>query len=54
MSGVDRHPNKRDATTGTAPTTPSEAVYDARWTNRGGSSSTVPSTGSAVAVRDAA
>jgi len=31
MSGVDLHPNKRDATTGTALTTPSEAVYDARW-----------------------
>ncbi len=54
MSGVALHPNKRDATTGTALTTPSEAVYDARWAKRSGSSSTVPSTGSAVAVRDAA
>ena len=31
MSGVDLHPNKIDATTGTELTTPSETIYDARW-----------------------
>lgn len=31
ISGIDLHATKIDATTGTELTTPSEAVYDARW-----------------------
>jgi hypothetical protein len=50
MSGADLHPNKIDATTGTELTTPSEAVYDARWVKTTGGTITPASNGTGTLV----
>src|SRR3954454_2540020 len=36
LTGSDLHANKIDGTTGTELTTPSEAIYDARWVKQTG------------------
>lgn len=50
LSGSDLHINKIDGTTGTELTTPSEAIYDARWLKQTGGTIT-PSANSTTTLK---